>query len=138
MARLVVQVIELSRGHAESENSDQFFFKKTFWEDQSSIALDYDQVLFGNFLEIREEPCENGWAAPCAIRPCCTASDNFWQFASVFAKYQVQGCSVWRFDNLPVSWHGNGAGKWMYLIALDRLALTCGPAAAKTIREVFS
>jgi len=34
---------------------------------------------------------------------------------------------------LPVSWHGNGAGKWLWLLALDRLVLQCSPAANLTV-----
>ncbi|CAK9010243.1 unnamed protein product [Durusdinium trenchii] len=113
--------------------SDQYFFKLYFWDHQDKIALDYHQLIFGNFLEIANRPCESDWAPVCAVKPCCTESDNFRRFHQLFfSRYKVKGCAVWRENNLPISWHGNGAGKWLYLLALDQLSLRCGPAANVT------
>merc|ERR1712107_820873 len=97
----------------KGENSDQYFFKLYYWDHQDRVALDYHQSLFGNFLEIAQRHCESDWAPTCAVKPCCTESDNFRRFHQLFySMYNVNGCAVWRKENLPVSWHGNGAGKW--------------------------
>ncbi|CAE8696682.1 unnamed protein product, partial [Polarella glacialis] len=68
------------------------------------------------------------------VKPCCTESDNFRRFHELFyGLYDVKGCAVWRQDKLPVSWHGNGAGKWLYLLALDRLSMRCPVVANLTL-----
>ncbi|CAJ1388452.1 unnamed protein product [Effrenium voratum] len=119
--------------YEKGQLSDQYFFKLYFWDHQDRIALDYHQKIFGNFLEISNRPCDTDWAPTCAVKPCCTESDNFRRFHELFyERFTVKACAVWREDNLPVSWHGNGAGKWLYLLALDQLSLNCGPAANVT------
>jgi len=120
-------------------NSDQFFFKKYFWSHQDKIALDYNQSIFGNFLEVEQRPCDHGWLPRCAVQPCCTVSDDFRRFRDLFyGLYTVQGCAVWRGDNLPVSWHGNGAGKWLYLLSLDQLSFQCPAMANLTLAHFNS
>lgn len=118
----------------KGRDSDQYFFKRYFWDNKHMIALDYGQTIFGNFLEIVNKLCENDWVPLCAVKPCCTESDHFKTFHSTFyGRYDVRRCSVWRQGNLPASWHGNGAGKWLWLLALDRLSLQCGTAANFTL-----
>jgi len=120
----------------KARDSDQYFFKRYFWDHQGLIALDYNQSIFGNFLEVVNRRCENDWLPQCAVRPCCTESDNFRRFHKIFhGRYEVRGCAVWRQRNLPVSWHGNGAGKWLYLLALDGLSLQCAPVANLTLEQ---
>lgn len=136
MITAVLELKENARGDVREKgrDSDQYFFKRYFWEHQDMIALDYNQSIFGNFLEVVNRPCENDWVPQCAKRPCCTESDNFRHFHKLFyGRYQVRGCAVWRDGNLPVSWHGNGAGKWLYLLALNRLALQCAAPANLTL-----
>ena len=36
----------------KSRDSDQYFFKRYFWDNPDKIAMDYNQSIFGNFLEI--------------------------------------------------------------------------------------
>jgi len=139
LATMISAVLELKESAQGEElekgrDSDQYYFKRYFWDNQHMIAMDYHQSIFGNFLEVVNKPCENDWLPQCARKPCCTESDDFRRFADLFyGRYEVRGCAVWRGSNLPVSWHGNGAGKWLWLLALDRLALECAPAANVTL-----
>lgn len=121
-------------GSGES-NPDQYLFKKYFWGHQDVAILDYHQIIFGNYIEIEKAPCPDGWKPRCAITPCCTLSDrieNFHYFAHTM--YEIDECSVWRKtthrpQHLPVMWHGNGCGKWLYLLSLDQLSYKCTPVA---------
>lgn len=119
------------RAKTTAENSaggetDQYFFKVYFWTHPEVVAMDYYQGIFGNFLEVKRQPCENGWRPQCAFQPCCTESDEFRRFHEVFyGKYEVRECAVWRQGKLPVSWHGNGLGKWIWLISLNELSSSC-------------
>lgn len=139
MISAVLQMKRTATGEHKEKGrmSDQYFFKLYFWDHQDRIALDYHQSIFGNFLEISNRPCESDFAPICAVKPCCTESDNFRRFHQIFfSRYKVKGCAVWRKNNLPISWHGNGAGKWLYLLALDQLSVRCGPAANVTREQM--
>jgi len=139
LATMILAVLNMKESatgdeQEKSRDSDQYFFKRYFWDNPDKIAMDYNQSIFGNFLEVVNKPCENDWVPQCDVKPCCTESDNFREFHRIFyGRYQVRGCAVWRGDNLPVSWHGNGAGKWLYLLALDRLSLFCPSVANLTL-----
>jgi len=136
MINAVIELKETAVGEQEEKarESDQYFFKRFFWDHQDMIALDYHQRIFGNFLEVVNKPCDNDWVPQCAVMPCCTESDNFREFHKLFyGRYKVQDCAVWRGDHLPISWHGNGAGKWLYLLSLDSLSLHCGMVANITL-----
>eukprot|EP00913_Durusdinium_trenchii_P025469 g23908.t1 len=121
-------------GPAEDMISAVLRMKSTATGEHRQKGQLSDQYFFKlNFLEIANRPCESDWAPVCAVKPCCTESDNFRRFHQLFfSRYKVKGCAVWRENNLPISWHGNGAGKWLYLLALDQLSLRCGPAANVT------
>lgn len=121
---------------AAGGETDQYFFKLHFWEHPDEIALDYHQSIFGNFLEVEGVPCYDGWRPTCAAQPCCTLSDDFKRFHRTFyGSYEVRGCSVWRKGRLPISWHGNGAGKWLWLIALEELTRVCTYVANLTVQQ---
>jgi len=114
--------------------ADQYFFMLYFWNHLDTVALDYHHEIFGNFLEVGEYPCLNEWKPRCAVVPCCTESDDIKNFNQTYnARYKTKGCAVWRHDNLPISWHGNGAGKWFYLISINRLIMFCQHVAEEAL-----
>eukprot|EP00927_Polykrikos_kofoidii_P059952 TRINITY_DN5503_c0_g3_i1.p1 TRINITY_DN5503_c0_g3~~TRINITY_DN5503_c0_g3_i1.p1 ORF type:complete len:985 (-),score=157.67 TRINITY_DN5503_c0_g3_i1:568-3522(-) len=116
--------------------TDQYFFKLFFWEHPDVVVLDYRQAIFGNFLEVERKECGDGWKPRCAFEPCCTVSDSFRRFNEVFyGNYEVRNCAIWRQGQLPISWHGNGAGKWLWLIALEELSRHCGYAASLFVEQ---
>jgi len=120
---------------ATGGETDQYFFKLFFWENQDLIALDYHQSLFGNFLEVEHSECYDGWQPRCSFKPCCTVSDSFTRFHETFyGKYNVKGCSIWRMGHLPISWHGNGAGKWLWWLSLEVLSRVCTFVANLTVQ----
>lgn len=120
---------------AAGGETDQYFFKLFFWEHQDLIALDYHQSLFGNFLEVEHSECYDGWQPRCSFKPCCTVSDSFTRFHETFyGKYNVKGCSIWRMGHLPISWHGNGAGKWLWWLSLEVLSRVCTFVANLTVQ----
>jgi len=125
--------------------------------EKKFIALDYYQSIFGNTIEIEQHACVDGWKPRCAIEPCCTQSDRIEHFGHLgYTKFLVRECSVFRRNeilppgavggaaaggsqsgdpggvasvNLPITWHGNGCGKWLFLIALDQLSTDQFPLA---------
>lgn len=114
--------------------ADQYFFMQYFWNHQDIVALDYHHEIFGNFLEVGEFVCVNEWKPRCAFTPCCTESDDIKTFNRTYnGRYKTHGCAIWRNDNLPISWHGNGAGKWFYLISINRLVTYCQHVAAEAL-----
>merc|ERR1712048_565047 len=141
LADMIFAVLEAKNAASGAEReksaeSDQYFFKRYFWDNQDTIALDYNQSIFGNFLEVSKRSCESGWIPQCAFKPCCTESDNFYLMPELFyGHYEVRGCAVWRDGNLPISWHGNGAGKWLYLLSLDGLSRHCAIVANLTLKR---
>jgi len=121
---------------AAGGETDQYFFKLYFWQHPEVVALDYHQSIFGNFLEVESSPCYDGWQPRCAVQPCCTLSDSFKRFRETFyGNYQVKACSIWRRGHLPISWHGNGAGKWLWLISLEELSRQCAYVANLTVQR---
>ena len=123
-------------GSGES-NPDQYLFMKFFWESMDIAALDYHQLIFGNFIEIEQMPCPDGWKPRCAISPCCTLSDRIENFSNfMYNVYSVNECSVYRRDHLPIMWHGNGCGKWLYLLSLDQLSHKCTPVSQLSVTVV--
>eukprot|EP00397_Hematodinium_sp_SG-2012_P007351 GEMP01007396.1.p1 GENE.GEMP01007396.1~~GEMP01007396.1.p1 ORF type:complete len:733 (+),score=152.95 GEMP01007396.1:611-2809(+) len=116
--------------------ADQYFFMQYFWNHMDIVALDYHHSIFGNFLEVGRFTCENQWKPRCAFTPCCTESDAITTFNLTYnARYKTRECAVWRQDNLPVLWHGNGAGKWFYLISLNRLISHCQHVAQEALEQ---
>ncbi|KAF4726951.1 hypothetical protein FOZ62_023591, partial [Perkinsus olseni] len=114
--------------------SDQRLFFEFYWSHPHLVALDHQQLLFGNFIETVGVPCPDGWKPPCAHQPCCTISDDFALFNETLGLYDVRGCEVARRvdsgdHRLPIAWHGNGVGKWMFLLIVDELARQCPPVA---------
>jgi len=121
---------------AAGGETDQYFFKLYFWEHPETVMLDYHQDIFGNFLEVEHSTCYDGWKPRCAFEPCCTISDSFSRFREVFyERYSVEGCQISRLGRTPISWHGNGAGKWIWLLALDTLARSCPYVANLTVEK---
>eukprot|EP00913_Durusdinium_trenchii_P020614 g19360.t1 len=98
---------------AAGGETDQYFFKMYFWEHPESVTLDYHQSIFGNFV-----------------------SDSFRQLQQVFyGNYRVDGCALWRQNTLPITWHGNGAGKWLWLLSLEELSRSCPFIANLTVQR---
>ncbi|KAF4677404.1 hypothetical protein FOL47_001616 [Perkinsus chesapeaki] len=122
--------------------SDQRLFFEYYWSHSQLIALDYHQVMFGNFIETVPVACPDGWKPPCAQQPCCTISDDFGLFNETLGLYDIRGCEIRRRLSgseyrLPVAWHGNGVGKWIFLLVVDELAREC-PAVAEAILNATS
>jgi len=121
---------------AAGGETDQYFFKQFFWRHPEVVALDHRQLIFGNFLEVERATCNDSWRPRCAFQPCCTVSDDFRRFHEVFyERYAVRGCGVWRHGNLPITWHGNGAGKWLWLLTLEELSRVCAFVANLTVQK---
>ncbi|CAK9032158.1 Asparagine synthetase [glutamine-hydrolyzing] 1 (Glutamine-dependent asparagine synthetase 1) [Durusdinium trenchii] len=121
---------------AAGGETDQYFFKMYFWEHPESVTLDYHQSIFGNFVEVEGKPCHDGWRPRCSMQPCCTVSDSFRQLQQVFyGNYRVDGCALWRQNTLPITWHGNGAGKWLWLLSLEELSRSCPFIANLTVQR---
>ncbi|KAF4658534.1 hypothetical protein FOL46_006936 [Perkinsus olseni] len=129
---MLLWVIEFA-GTADFK-SDQRLFFEFYWSHPHLVALDHQQLLFGNFIETVGVPCPDGWKPPCAHQPCCTISDDFGLFNETLGLYEIRGCEVARRADsgdhrLPIAWHGNGVGKWMFLLIVDELARQCPPVA---------
>ncbi|CAD7943236.1 unnamed protein product [Amoebophrya sp. A120] len=76
---------------------DQYLFMKYFWANQATSALDVWQTIFGNFIEVENLPCQDGWVPRCAVSPCCTRSDRIENFSPIaHGLYSTRGCSVFR------------------------------------------
>merc|ERR1711865_288315 len=57
---------------------------------------------------------------------CCPTTFMFDRLhETYFARFAVEGCIIRRGDEMPISWHGDGLGKWMHLLALTDLAGDC-------------
>merc|ERR1712151_865184 len=107
-----------------------------FWQHPDIVTLDYHQIIFGNFVEVEPLPCRDGWRPRCVAQPCCTVSDNFRRFYDVFyGNYEVKKCAIWRNKKLPIAWHGNGAGKWLWLLTLEELSRSCAFVANLTFQK---
>lgn len=116
--------------------TDQYFFKMYFWEHPESVTLDYHQYIFGNFVEVEGAVCRDGWRPRCSMQPCCTVSDSFRRFQEIFyGNYRIETCALWRKNNLPITWHGNGAGKWLWLLSLEELSRNCPFVANLTVQR---
>jgi len=106
--------------------ADQYFFMKYYWNHQDTVTLDTKHTIFGNFLEVGQHPCLNGWKPRCAFEPCCTESDVIHDFNVTYnQRYFTEMCTVRRHDNIPLTWHGNGVGKWFFFISLERMVKNC-------------
>ncbi|CAJ1403440.1 unnamed protein product [Effrenium voratum] len=121
---------------ATGGETDQYFFKMYFWEHPELVTLDYHQSIFGNFVEVEAVACHDGWRPRCSMQPCCTVSDSFRRLHEVFyGNYRIAGCALWRKDKLPITWHGNGAGKWLWLLSLEELSRSCPFLANLTVQR---
>jgi len=118
--------------------ADQYFFINYFWNHQDTVALDYHHEIFGNFVEVGETVCRNGWKPRCAFKPCCTESDEILEFNRTYNdRYEVNNCTVTRHGHTPITWHGNGVGKWFFFISLQRVVRNCAHVANE-MWKVFS
>merc|ERR1711934_641446 len=60
------------------------------------------------------------------VSRCCPAASSFdWLHETYYSPYAVEGCVLRREGRMPISWHGDGLGKWTYLLALTDLAFNC-------------
>mmetsp|Transcript_73155 Transcript_73155/g.114522 ORF Transcript_73155/g.114522 Transcript_73155/m.114522 type:complete len:525 (+) Transcript_73155:37-1611(+) len=107
------------------------------------LVPDRKQRLFGSFAEAVPGPCPDGsrsqttfctdsafTAASASVSedryPCCpVGADLHSLHEAYYPRYSVQGCAMRRFGDMPVSFHGDGPGKWPYILALHDLASNC-------------
>ena len=132
-ARDLLWLIEgvLALGGSENFKSDQRLFFEFYWQNKNHIALDSQQVLFGNFISVDNQVCENGWIPPCASQPCCVMTDAISEMPRLFSDFEIKKCQVNRKGKKPpIAWHGNGMGKMLFLAVLNKLAISCPSAAA--------
>eukprot|EP00386_Alphamonas_edax_P011981 GDKI01037624.1.p1 GENE.GDKI01037624.1~~GDKI01037624.1.p1 ORF type:complete len:485 (-),score=78.18 GDKI01037624.1:365-1819(-) len=103
-------------------SSDQAaLFRYVFRHTQESV-LDYNQTIFGSFLEVFPKACEGGGGLQtCAHSPCCTVPEPPMGPQVVLSRYAWQGCVTLRENHQPVLWHGNGSGRTMYQVSLAML-----------------
>ncbi|CAK9087654.1 Chalcone_isomerase domain-containing protein [Durusdinium trenchii] len=100
-----------------------------------SIVLDREQSIFGHFGEVASGLCADGRNWCSMAKPCCAISNRFRHLHEAFyGRYTVEECAVVRDDGKepkqwPILWSGDGTAKWMYLLALDALAVSCQPVA---------
>jgi hypothetical protein len=126
---------------------DATVFLRRFAQRPQSVGLvvgDHRQRLFGSLAEAVPGPCPEGQGVTtfCIgdieaakkkvemvgdnVSRCCPAASSFdWLHETYYSPYAVEGCVLRREGRMPISWHGDGLGKWTYLLALTDLAFNC-------------
>ncbi|CAJ1328783.1 unnamed protein product [Effrenium voratum] len=91
------------------------------------VVPDHQQLIFGSLTEVTAGSCadqadQGNWCA--AASPCCPISNDFrYLHEAFYARYIVKECRLVQKGKAPVLWSGDGISKWMYLLALDSLAM---------------
>jgi len=107
------------------------------------VVPDDHELLFGSFAVALPGPCNQSnprtfHGAFCAPEPCCPIGSDFELLHHFYDKFLVEGCIVRAHAGTvegPVSWHGDGVSKWLYLLAVQKLATTCQTVAQSILRH---
>eukprot|EP00434_Breviolum_minutum_P035849 symbB.v1.2.031748.t1/scaffold3713.1/size51583/2 len=130
VATLTTGLLELLAQSSEKEVDLNTLLREYASQNREvELVPDRRQVIFGSLTEAI--PAERGnWCV--ASEPCCPISNNFYFLHEAFyGRYTVEDCTLIRKEDLlkPVMWSGDGIAKWMYMLALDSLALSCQAVA---------
>jgi len=134
----------LRRAEADSSitNDPSMMLLRHMQNSPDTILIDHAGRLFGSLLEVESNSCHStpssspGTSYKCAPGHCNPVNSIFERLHEPLLAMKVEGCTVKRRGDLPISWHADGRSKWTYLLVLERLSVSCQRVARMMIQSL--